>query len=395
MVNMSSTTNDTTVDTGLGTNVQIFMYSTLLVMSLIGNVLVITVVCGNKNLRTVFNAFIVNMAISDLFIPLLALPIKIVEVATEKQNIWIIHGGFGNATCKIFILLIDISPGVTVFSLVVIAINRFAAIVKPMSHAELFSIKRCKIMIALTWISVTVFFSPYFYVYRTTTFKSYNVCEIDWIEPFDNTKSLIIFTSFLIVIFFVSPFTLIIFLYSIIIYKLHADSKTVVEMLDSQEARKRKLRNKQIFFLSVAMIVAFAVFWGPFFMFLFTGLIKQNLVIPNVYLIVQFLGYTNSVINPLIYFIFMRRFRLGLKLLFCKCLENEPHRSPTVSNTRSLFLTTKDGVNEEKIKLKFIGNCSSKQDCVGTRTEDCKTPTPPSNEVNMTTSKGCLITSRL
>ena len=55
-------------------------YLVILLVSLVGNVLVILVVWKNKHVRmSVDSAFVVNMAVSDLFTPLNIMPIKVFE----------------------------------------------------------------------------------------------------------------------------------------------------------------------------------------------------------------------------------------------------------------------------------------------------------------------------
>jgi hypothetical protein len=316
------------------------MYSILLVLSVVGNGLVIAVVCCNKHLQTVFNYFIINMAVSDLFIPLLALPIKIVNTANGKQMRWLIEGALGDVTCKLFIFLIDISPAVSVISLVMIAVNRFVAIVYPMHYGELFSTKKSKILIALIWVAVTIIFSPYFYIFRISN-DGNNMCIYEWSPPFDKKKSETIFFSMLVAVFFLIPFISITFLYLIIMYKMRMDSKTVVQMLDSNEAHKRKQRNKHIFYLSVAMIVAFAIFWGPFFVSMF--MLVTGRKFPAQFLtIAQYLGYANSVVNPCIYFIFMKAFRNGCTRIFStRCLKKKSDNLPN-QDTRLILLTKAD-----------------------------------------------------
>jgi len=136
MDNLSNLTtafqNTSSIQAGILSETKLVLYSVLLVFSLLGNILVIAVVFYNENLRSDFNYLIVNMAISDLFIPLLAIPQRISEVSgLLRPNEWLIGGVGGAFLCKLSYFSSDFAPAVSIFSLVVIAASRFVAIVYP------------------------------------------------------------------------------------------------------------------------------------------------------------------------------------------------------------------------------------------------------------------------
>ncbi|EDO43782.1 predicted protein, partial [Nematostella vectensis] len=100
-------------------------FSLVLIVSLIGNILVILVVYKNKNMRKTINYFIVNMAASDIIIPVLVMPMQIARTAnSETQGAWLVEGTAGLALCKIVYFLADISGPVSILSLVCMAVDR-------------------------------------------------------------------------------------------------------------------------------------------------------------------------------------------------------------------------------------------------------------------------------
>ena len=60
--------------------IAISMYSSFMVLSLVGNSLLITVFYRNKSLRTPVHCFIMNMTLSDLIIPIISLPTAIIRL---------------------------------------------------------------------------------------------------------------------------------------------------------------------------------------------------------------------------------------------------------------------------------------------------------------------------
>ena len=135
-----------------------------LFLSLIGNFLVVAVFYRNKTLRTPVHYFIVNMAVSDLIIPVVVLPIEIIKQFYDGQ--WMVNGVIGTLLCKLQRVAVGISTTVSILSMVSIAVDRFHTIlfaVKP----PLISRKTCHQVIVLTWITSTVFRVFAIYGYKT------------------------------------------------------------------------------------------------------------------------------------------------------------------------------------------------------------------------------------
>jgi hypothetical protein len=312
MDNLSTPSNATPQHKGemFAIHTKITMYSVLLVCSLLGNILVIAVVMGNKSLRTVFNYMIVNMAVSDLFVPMLALPVRI----SEETSGWLVDGPLGNALCKLCFFFADISPVVSVLSLVIIATERFVLIVYPFK-SQAFNRRTCWVLIATTWIIAIALFSPYFYTFRLFQRDGSTQCNPQQWSQVAQDVFLVIVTS----VSFIIPFISIVILYSVMIFKLHQNSKRLGNSLSEEQASYRRRRNKDIFYLSIAVVVAFCVLWGPFFcaLLLINFLYGWDGVDGDVIFIVQYLGYLNSAVNPCIYFIFLKSFQKGLRNICC------------------------------------------------------------------------------
>lgn len=61
----------------------ICLYSTLIVVGILGNSMVIWAVIRQPAMRTLRNVFIINLAISDLLLCLLTMPLTLVEILTK------------------------------------------------------------------------------------------------------------------------------------------------------------------------------------------------------------------------------------------------------------------------------------------------------------------------
>lgn len=73
--------------------VQIFLYSLIFLLSVLGNTLVITVLIRNKRMRTVTNIFLLSLAVSDLMLCLFCMPFNLIPNLLKDFI-------FGSAVCK-------------------------------------------------------------------------------------------------------------------------------------------------------------------------------------------------------------------------------------------------------------------------------------------------------
>ena len=65
---------------------KLFLLSIILIFSLVGNVLIITLVRVREELRRTINSFIVNMAVSDLLVTILLIPFTLKENAANSSD---------------------------------------------------------------------------------------------------------------------------------------------------------------------------------------------------------------------------------------------------------------------------------------------------------------------
>ena len=129
-------------------------YSLILVVSLVGNSLIVLIVYKTPTLRKPINMLIANMAMSDLLYPIFLFPVRLAEL---NVGLWLIGGTLGQALCKILPFLTEISMVVSIQSLVLITVDRYAAVVVPL-RSPLISRKVCRCLIVGTWILAAAFF---------------------------------------------------------------------------------------------------------------------------------------------------------------------------------------------------------------------------------------------
>ena len=78
-------------------------YSLILVVSLIGNSLIVLIVYKTATFRKTINMLIANMAMSDLLYPIFPIPVRLTELHVGS---WLIGDTLGQALCKIYPFLV-------------------------------------------------------------------------------------------------------------------------------------------------------------------------------------------------------------------------------------------------------------------------------------------------
>lgn len=125
----------------------------IILLTIIGNILVILGVFTYKPLRIVQNFFIVSLAVADLTVAILVLPLNVVySVAGE----WV----FGIHLCKMWLTSDVMCCTASILNLCAIALDRFWAITDPINYAQKRTLKRVLVMIAVVWLLSLLISSP-------------------------------------------------------------------------------------------------------------------------------------------------------------------------------------------------------------------------------------------
>ena len=291
-----------------------FTYFMIFLVSLAGNTVVGIIVYKTKTMRKPINFFIVNMAMSDLLFPIFLIPR---EIQLLYMDSWLVSGPLGQALCKLVIFFSDVSLIVSIQSLVLIAVDRFGAVVYPL-RSPVISSKLCPFFILATWIVAMAIQSPKLFAYKLSKYPGRLLCEMRWNEAFGVLSSIQNYYVSILVIFFIIPLVLIAILY-IIIYSKVKSQKTPGERVRSTNfGQQRQQRKRNVLKMAIAVVLGFAVCWLPlsifWFLFFFASDIwscgSQHFII-----LAFFMARANCALNPCICFIFSRNYREGLKTL--------------------------------------------------------------------------------
>ncbi|XP_014477332.1 PREDICTED: octopamine receptor 1 [Dinoponera quadriceps] len=147
----------------------------LFVAIVLGNVLTIVAIAMTRRLRNVVsNYFVLNLAVSDLLVGV-SLPYHLAFYMDDQLS-------HEKLICVLRFVLISVACGGSIMNIMVIAIDRYVAIVHPLSYNAYATTKRMLLIVAGTWICTVGMSSIPIYWNR---FDESSTCEFETVLPRD------------------------------------------------------------------------------------------------------------------------------------------------------------------------------------------------------------------
>ncbi|XP_010287027.1 PREDICTED: neuropeptide FF receptor 1 [Phaethon lepturus] len=328
----------------------ILAYTFIFLMCMIGNILVCVIVVKNRQMRTVTNMFILNLAISDLLVGIFCMPTTLVD------NL-ITGWPFDNTMCKMSGLVQGMSVSASVFTLVAIAVERFRCIVHP--FRQKLTLRKALVTITIIWVlallimcpaAITLTVTREEYHFMVDTYNNSYPLYSCW-EAWPETGMRRIYTTVLFSHIYVAPLALIVVMYARIAFKLF---KSAAPARGQEEPEGRRVSRRKAKVINMLIIVAlfFTLSWLPLWtLMLLTdyGQLSEGqlrLVTVYVFPFAHWLAFFNSSANPIIYGYFNENFRRGFqeafRAPFCSPHCRHRHRGPYTPRSHGqgiLFVT--------------------------------------------------------
>ncbi|XP_001357217.3 trissin receptor isoform X4 [Drosophila pseudoobscura] len=125
-----------------------------------GNLLVILVVTLSRRLRSITNFFLANLAFADFCVGLFCV--------MQNLSIYLIESWvFGEFLCRMYQFVHSLSYTASIFILVVICMERYFAIVHPITCKQILTAARLRMVIVTVWITSAVYSTPKFVFSKT------------------------------------------------------------------------------------------------------------------------------------------------------------------------------------------------------------------------------------
>ena len=282
----------------------------IFIPALIGNIVVIYIVCTVNHMRSSTNTLIANMAVADL---LMTIDIPYILKHFYVDQKW--FGTFmGTVLCKFFNSAQVGSLTASVFSLVSISLDRSFAILFPMKTVMTKNVVR--FAIAVVWLGALAFSLPLMVVSKIKQLKGTDFlsCAEFWAPMSASTYSLV-----LIIGGYIIPLIIIAVAYSLTGIRLWSRQLPGHKNLVSN--KKAQTSSRRATAMLITVVIVFALSWLPFQTLemlrgfnetLFSSLpIKLRFTTP-------WFGYANSAVNPILYVIFSENYRKEFYRILCR-----------------------------------------------------------------------------
>ena len=277
------------------------------IIGFLGNVLVIRIVHKTREMRSVTNYLLANLAVSDIL---------------SIFSLWpsmLLHDFLPKLDCTLMKLKYFIVP-VSSFTLMVLAIERYHALLKPFRTVLRLKQENVKRAIAIIWISSVLTSLP------NAIMESKFSDALDTCLP---SSEVYFFMRTSMVVYI--PLAVFLYCYGSLIKGLYFDNTICASPADRQEDRSCEKKKLVITFMLAT--ASFLVGYGPIitvYTLVFIGATQGNyfsVLSP----VIEFTFFCSLCLNPVLYAFRSTNFRQGFKrIIFCRLpqTENEMLQQP-------------------------------------------------------------------
>ncbi|KAL0605308.1 Neuromedin-U receptor 2 [Plecturocebus cupreus] len=289
------------------------VYVPVFVAGVIGNVLVCLVILQHQAMKTPTNYYLFSLAVSDLLVLLLGMPLEVYEMWRSYPFL------FGPVGCYLKTALFETVCFASILSVTAVSVERYVAIRHPF-RAKLESTRsRALRVLGVVWGFSVLFSLPntsihgikFHYLPNGSLIPGSATCTV--IKPVWIYNCIIQVTSFL---FYILPMAVISVLYYLMGLRLKKDKSLEA---DEGTANIQRPCRKPVTKMLFVLVLVFAICWAPFHIdrlfFSFVEEWTESLaaVFNLIHVVSGVFFYLSSAVNPIIYNLLSRRFQAAFQ----------------------------------------------------------------------------------
>ncbi|KAJ8360450.1 hypothetical protein SKAU_G00169750 [Synaphobranchus kaupii] len=291
----------------------ISMETAIALASVLGNVLVILVVALNRALRDTTFCFIVSLALADIAVGALVIPLAVVISLGLRTQFF---------TCLFLSCLLLIITQSSILSLMAIAIDRYLRVKIPIRYSVIVTERRAWVAVCVCWLlSALTGMVPMLGWHNQDPSANFSTGDI--VCRFTTVMSMEYMVYFNFFGWVVAPLSIMIGLYAQIFYIIRRQLNRRAEATcDTSKYYHKELKLAK----SLALVVLlFALCWLPLHIMNCINYFCPDCTVPKSAIYVGiFMSHVNSAVNPLVYAFRIDRFRTTLVQIWRRCVLCHP-----------------------------------------------------------------------
>ncbi|XP_061862121.1 neuromedin-U receptor 1 [Colius striatus] len=310
------------------------IYLLIFVVGAVGNTLTCIVIMRHRFMRTPTNYYLFSLAVSDLLVLLLGMPLELYDMWSNYPFL------LGASGCYFKTLLFEAVCFASILNVTALSVERYIAVVHPLKAKYVVTRNHAKRVIVTIWVLSVVCSIPNtslhglqpLYVPGRGQVPDSEICTL--VKPRLTYNLVIQITT---IVFFFLPMGTISVLYLLIGLQLKKE-----KMLEALGATSRgshgchntqgrkKVKRRQVTKMLFVLVVVFGICWAPFhtdrlvWSFVSSWTSPMLHMFQYVHIISGIFFYLSSAANPILYNLMSTRFREMFKEVMC----HPSHRLP-------------------------------------------------------------------
>ncbi|KAK3091513.1 hypothetical protein FSP39_020382 [Pinctada imbricata] len=303
------------------------LFAIFFLLGIAGNALVLKVLVSHKHMQNTTNILLGSLALTDLLFIVLCVPYTAIEFAMTQ---WM----FGRIWCKVSQYFISVTACASIWTLVLISVSRYRAILHPIANLKMRSRRNTYLVLCALWLIVLVGNIPTLFM-----FDEFNYIYIIEVRSTCLTVNIFhnkIFYTCFFVFGFVLPLAIICPLYGMILRKL------IYSVGPGDYKNSKVIQSKlKVSRMICIVVIVFAICWLPIDLILliqsFTSF-EPTKATTAILITANCMAYINSCINPILYGFLSKNFRKSYRNLLCCFARRSSKVRFEMRNFRSLTM---------------------------------------------------------